>query len=602
MRLHEACCQDLQAPSCYTRAVVCPIEYNVSLREPQTQTLSIRMVVRELSSPTFDVALPVWRPGKYSVLNPAGAVSNVRAQTTSGKTLPISKVDKTTWRVQTGGASEVEVSYTVYANSLNDRTRHVDDTHAFLSGSAVFFYAPNRRGDAVTVHLDLPPGWKIASGLAHAEGDPSTLLASSYDVLMDSPIEAGQHDVLRFVTKGIPHEIVIWGNPAYDGDRLAHDFEKIVDAEAEIFGELPYDRYVFMIHAAPGLGGGTEHLNSTIMQLPLRSFEDEDNYQRVLSLASHELFHAWNVKRLRPAALRTIDFSKENYTDLLWFCEGTTSYYDDLIVVRAGLNSPDAYLRTLSEAIHQLRNRPGARVQSLAESSFDAWIKFNHPTPDDVNTTVSYYEAGAMASFLFDLQLRSKTGNRVSLDTLMREMYTRFPASGPGFTTRDLIEVASAIASVSFEPFFQQYISGVERYPFEELLDVVGLELSLGGKAEHEAPAKAYIGLSLQGVDGVSTVRAVFSDGPAYVAGIYPGDDIVALDGRRFSAADLTNHIETRMNPGDSAQLQVMRRNRLRLVNIVLGSKPAGRWQLRRVSKPTPAQKRAYASWLNQEW
>jgi predicted metalloprotease with PDZ domain len=560
------------------------------------------MLVHNVSGPALDVALPVWRPGKYAVLNPAGSVSGVRAQASTGEPLTISKLDKTTWRVQTNGAHDVEVFYTLYANSLNDRTRHVDDTHAFLSGATVFFYVPDRRNDPLSLQLQAPQNWKIACGLEHAPNDPTTLLAPSYDVLIDSPIEIGVHDVLHFQVRGVPHEIVIWGEAQYDRSRLTSDFAKIVETQAALFGGIPYERYLFLIHIGPGLGGGTEHVNSTIMQTPARAFEDEDNYQKLLSLASHELFHAWNVKRLRPAALRTIDFAKENYTDLLWFCEGTTSYYDDLFVVRAGLNSPDAYLKTLGEAIHQLRSRPGSRVQSLAESSFDAWIKFNQPSPDDVNSTVSYYDNGALASLLLDLELRKRTANRVSLDAVMREMHERFPDSGPGFTTDDLIEMASRLSQTRFEEFFDRYIQGTDAYPFEDVLDVVGLTLSRSNQVPGVDGARAYIGLNLQDLNGCASVRYVLSDGPAYTAGVLVGDEIVAMNGRRFSSSDLLGHVERRMQPGDRVQLHLIRRNRLRILDFQLASKPSGRWKLLRRTDATAAQKAAYTDWLHHSW
>lgn len=579
-----------------------PIEYTVFLRAPQTQTAEIRMIVRNVAASVLDVALPVWRQGRYGVINPAATIRRFRACGKSGEPLAAAKLDKTTWRVQTGGATEVEIVYGLYANSLADRTRHIDDTHAFLSGATVFLYVPDRRADPVSVHIEAPVDWRVASGLEHAPDDSATLLAASYDVLIDSPIEVGIHDILQFDVEGTPHEIAIWGGAHHDSERLKRDFARIVKAECELFGTIPYDRYIFLIHVGPGLDGGTEHFNSTIMHASPREFEDEENYKKLLRLASHELFHAWNVKRLRPAALRTLDLSKENYTDLLWFCEGTTSYYAELLIVRAGLNNPDAYLKALSDAIHQGRSRPGSRVQSLAESSFDAWIKFNQTTPDDVNSSVSFYDNGALVSLLLDLELRARTANRVSLDTLMREMYRSFPFSGPGFTTADLIQTASRLSDTRFGGFFDKYVHGTEAYPFEDVFDAVGLQLTLARKSEVEPAAKAYIGLNLQDLNGGPVVRSVLSDGPAYSAGVLAGDEIVAVNGRRFSAADLLNYVEQRLTPGDTVQVQVIRRNQLRGIAFELGSKPAGRWQLSHFAAPTPAQKLAYASWLHQPW
>ena len=574
-----------------------PIEYIVSLHSPQTQTVEISMRVGNIASSFLDLALPVWRTGRYAVINPAGTVSRVVARRIDGKTLSISKLDKTTWRVQTEDCPEIEIRYSVYANSLADRTRHVDDTHAFLSGATVFFYVPERRHDPVSVRIEAPEKWNLACGLDSVDGDPRSLLAPSYDVLIDSPIEIGLHDVLHFNVDGIPHEIVLWGAPPFDGMKITEDFAAIVRNEAELFGGLPYSRYVFMVHVGPGLGGGTEHLNSTIIQVPPRTFEDAVAYKRLLGTVSHEMFHVWNVKRLRPAALAVTDFSQENYTDLLWFCEGTTAYYDELILARAGLTDADTYLHDLGELIHQVRRRPGCKVQSVAESSFDAWIKFNQPTSDDMNTTVSFYDSGAVVSFMLDIEIRSRTENRITMDTVMIEMVARFPSSGPGFTTKELMEVVSRLTGSHFDEFFERYIRSTDPLPLEERVGVVGLKLNI-----EPAGIKAYSGLINFDQNSQTIVRYVLSDGPAYSAGVLSGDEIVAVNGRRYNAAEMTNHVEMQIKPGDSIQLEILRRGRQRTIEFPAAAASRGRWQLTRMETPSDAQKSAYSTWLQQPW
>jgi predicted metalloprotease with PDZ domain len=550
------------------------------------------MLVRDVAAPALDVALPVWRQGKYAILDPAGTLRGVTAANETGQELPIVKIDKTTWRIETQGAKDVEVRYTVYANSLNDRTRHVDDSHAFLSGAAVFLYAPSRRSDFLSVRIESPVDWRISCGLETASQEPRTLIAPNYDALIDSPIEAGKHDLISFTVNGKLHEVAVWNGCNLNADRLEHDLTRIVQTEAGIFGELPYDRYVFILHIGPGLRGGTEHLNSTVMQCAPNAFSDDKQYKRLLSLAAHEMFHTWNVKRLRPASLRNIDLAKENYTDLLWFCEGATSYYDELVLVRAGLDTPEAYMTSLAEAIYQHRARPGSRVQSVTESSFDAWVKFNRPTPDDFNSTVSYYDAGALASLLLDMEIRKRTDNLASLDTLMREMYVSFPASGPGFSTSDLIAAAGRLTNSPFEYFFKKYIQGVETFPFEDAFSVVGLEL------RPSENARAFTGLQLQDENGACIVKGVLSSGPAYAAGVNVGDEIVALNGQRMTAKEFMSHVSDHRMPGDRVWLQIVRRSRLRRIDFELTAKPITRCRIEKVSSPTPEQNAAYRSWL----
>jgi predicted metalloprotease with PDZ domain len=571
-----------------------PIEYTVHLRQPQTQTVDIQMRIRKVAGETLYVALPVWRPGRYDVLNLASGIRNLRAAAASGESLSVAKIDKTTWQIATAGHADVIVTYGVYANSLSNRTRHVDDTHAFLSGAAVFLYVPERRMDSTLVHVDAPAGWKVATGLEPVDGNPRVRYAEDYDVLVDSPFEIGEHRVTPFEIDGKSHEIVIWGDAVPDHARLVDDFSRIVRSCVAIFGNIPYSRYVFLVHVSPDGRGGTEHLNSTIMQTSLRSFQTESGYRNFLGLVSHEIFHTWNVKQFRPSGIRFYDYTKENYTDLLWVAEGATSYYDDLILVRSGIESPDWYLTLLGNAITAQRKRPGSRVQSLVESSFDAWIRFNHPTPDDVNSTVSFYETGALASLLLDMELRQRTSNRISLDNVMREMYLRFPRTGPGYTLDDLRLVFDRLSATSFQDFFNRYIGGTETFPFERLLRTVGIEV------RELSNSKAYAGINLSDRGGTLEVVSVPSDGPAYGAGVNAGDQIVAVDGRQLSATEFDENL-SRLGDGRVVHLQILRRGRMRSIDVTL-SRGSAAVQLTRSASATEVQRNAYESWLKQSW
>ena len=325
------------------------VSYEISLPAPQTQMVEMTLHVDEVDGATLDLALPTWRPGYYSIIDPAGSVREVRAFDDRDRPLAIEKVRKSAWRITTGGAETVRVAYRVYCNSLDDRTRHVDDTHAFLSGSSVFLYPPKRRDDPITVSITAPAHWRVATGLEPVPGARRTFEAASYDVLVDSPFEIGVHDLLEFDVDGVPHEIAIWGDAEYDAETLERDFATIVRAQTAVFGMTPYERYVFLVHVAPGIGGGTEHLNSTIMQTRPGTFDDEDRYERFLGLVSHEMFHTWNVKQLRPAGLAPYDYDRENYTSLLWVAEGTTSYYDDLAAPEKWWRWSKAWWRTVPE-------------------------------------------------------------------------------------------------------------------------------------------------------------------------------------------------------------------------------------------------------------
>lgn len=612
------------------------IRYAISLPAPQTQMVEISMLVPEVTGDALKVAMPVWRPGRYQVLDLAGGVRDIRAvDAATNEPLPIEKLEKSIWRVQVrDGVDSVRIDYRVYCNSLGDRTRHVDATHAFLSGAAVFMYVPERRSERLYITIDAPREWQVASGLEPVTPGPGhTLTAPNYDVLVDSPIEIGLHDRIDFDVGGRPHEIIIWGDGGdYDRDRLVEDFTKIVATQLAIWGgDLPYQRYVFIVHAGRGAGGGTEHLNSTVMQTSREALagsaeRSNEGYRRFLGLVSHEFFHTWNVKQLRPAGIHPYDYQRENYTDLLWFAEGTTSYYDDLTLARAGIIDERRYFDILAGMIDSDRRRPGSLVQSLAESSFDAWIKFNRSTPDDVNSTVSFYDKGALVSLALDMAIRARTENAASLDDVLRELYAAFPLEGSGFTSDDLVQTIEGLTESDFVDWFATFVDGAEPVDYEAALATIGLDLYFdaddedsddspdGGpddrgeegpdSEDHEAqpdvtvPLRATIGINLSG----KIVRSVLSSGPAYDAGIIAGDELIAIDDRRIeSAADIDEVIEG-LKLGDVVELSFFRHGVLHQIEIALGGEPAGEWKIRRVDEPTELQMTAYESWIGQKW
>jgi len=619
-------------PACATTHP--PVRYTVALPEPSTQMVEMAITVPDVSADSIEFVLPVWRPGRYTILDPSSTVREVRASDpATGAALPIEKVRKNAWRVQTNGAASVRVDYRVYANALGDRTRHVDDTHAFLSPSTAFLYVPQRRADPLVVHIDAPAEWDIATGLEPDPADPRGVVAPNYDVLVDSPLEIGIHKRFTFDVGGTPHEIILWGDDDidYDEAKLTADLAAIVRTQCDVFGEFPYRRYVFLTHVGRGAGGGTEHLNSTIMQTSTRSFESDAAYQGFLGLVAHEFFHTWNVKQLRPAGIDPYDYERENYTRLLWVAEGTTSYYGALTLVRTGHTEPAKYLKDLSRSIDSLRRRPGRLVKSPEQASFDAWIEYGRSTPDDVNSTLSFYTSGAMASLALDLTVRQRSGGKASLDDVMRTMYERFPLSGGGYTPDDLLHVINEVSGSDFTEFFNRCIRGTEDFDFESVAGACGLEfifeptsraeddqtsrareeagsMSDGAEASASAcnsavpdadiPLKAYLGLNLTG----PRVAALLSDGPAYASGLMVGDEIAAADGKRItSQGDLDKRVEA-LKPGATIRVSYFRREELREVSITLAGVPDGQWTLRRVKEPTDEQKAQYGDWLGQEW
>jgi len=576
--------------------------YHVDLSRSASQVVTITTTLSDLDQPEVLLRLPTWRPGRYEILDPAGTIRKLTAVDRRGEPVAFEPVDKASWRFRTRGVTELRVTAEIYANSIGDRTRHADDTHAFLSPSSTFFYTDARRDEPLAVTIDAPEGWRVACGLATHPARPGVLVAPDYDTMVDCPLEVGVQDVARFDVRGVPHEIVIWGEHRADMDRLVADFTAIVEHQTRMFeGDRPppYGRYVFMIHVGPGLGGGTEHVNSTIMQTRPTSFTDDDAYQRFLGLVSHEMYHTWNVKRLRPAGLTPYDYARENYTDLLWVVEGTTSYYDDLTLARTGLITVDEYLDRLGSTIASTRARPGLGVQSLAASSFHAWTKFNKRTPDSGNTTVNFYGQGALASLVIDQWIRRQSGDGRSLDNAMRDLYERHPLEDGGFTGAHLARAIARAAGATERDaaeLLAQLAATPGDLPMEDALTRVGLELT-----PDDPPEGADLGLALASRDGFALVRGVVEGAPAFDAGVIVGDLIVAIDGNRATPSTIEDRMRD-TQPGSTVELAYFRNGQLRTRTVpTTAPKPQG-WTLQHADEPTPDQRRAYRAWLGLDW
>ncbi|MEM9064714.1 MAG: PDZ domain-containing protein [Planctomycetota bacterium] len=573
------------------------VAYRIILERPQNQLATFEVVFPDVPPGDFVIHMPTWRPGRYVMLDPAGTVRRFDAFDAQGNTLQWRKSRRSSWTLSINETTDVTVRYELFANDINVRTRHVNDTHGFFSGSGVFLYSELHRDHGCTVALDIPPGWEVASGLSQVDGDSRLLRAASYDILVDSPIETGDFRRLEFNVQGVPHEITLWGDAPLGGlvteQRLKDDFAAITEYQAKLFGEIPYDRYVFIIHSGEGLRGGTEHWNSTVMQTNSRSFLERDRYASFLGLTSHEMFHTWNVKRLRPAGLVPYDYQDENLTSLLWVAEGTTTYYDDLTLVRMGLISVAEYLAILRNSIAGYRANPGRHLQTLSASSTDAWTRFGNAGSDGANSTVSFYRKGMLVSLLLDMQIRERTGDAASLDDLMRDLYERHPLHSGGFTVKDFGEAVDRVGGGPAAPFFEAYIDGLESLPLEAVLERCGLKLELNPPEDPEP----WIGLRLNG----NTVRSARADGPAFRAGLIEADELIAIDGRRLAAGGLTDAL-ARHEIGEPVEVSFFRRGMLRTLPVRVSQDPAAGLTLEKVAEPTTSQRAAFEAWVGQPW
>jgi predicted metalloprotease with PDZ domain len=588
------------------------ISFNVSTPRPHTHMLEVEMRLRYASDApaTVNLIMPVWTPGSYLVREFERHVQDFTATDGAGRALQWSKVNKDTWRVDTARARELRVRYNVYANELSVRTNEVNDRHAFWNNAALLFYPEGHLNAPSTLHVEPFKDWKIATGLPAVSGERNTFRAENFDVLYDSPFLVSNFKTVEFEVKGVAHRVVIDGEGNYDAERVRRDVKKIVEAEVELMREIPYHDYTFILLLGASGGGGLEHLNSTSLTWRRFGFSTESDWRGFYTLVAHEFFHLWNVKRIRPDALGPFDYTGENYTRLLWVAEGITSYYENLHVRRAGLMTDKQYLDAITRDIQNLQNTPGRLEQSAEESSFDAWIKQYRPDENTINTTLSYYDKGAILGLLLDLEIRKRSAGARSLDDVMRSLYTDFFKKNRNYTPEDFQREAEQAAGSSLEDFFRRFVRGREELDYDAALDAVGLRLDRSGTNAAGRPAadEAYLGANFaregEQVLGRSVradelvVRNIPADTPAYEQGLNAGDQIVAVEGYRATREFLDARVADK-RPGDTLTLTVFRADELRTFNVKLGARTNATYRIVAVRQPTDQQKRNYQAWLD---
>lgn len=547
-----------------------PIYYTVRIPAPKTHYVEVEARIPTAAQPRVELEMAVWTP--YVIREYAKNVEGVAARTADGRPLSVEKSRKNRWRIETTGADPVIVSYRVYCHVMGVQDNWVDDEFALLNGAPTFLTLAGGGARPHDIEIVLPPAWKTtATGMPPVPGDAHHYRAPDYETLVDSPIVAGNPAVHEFTAAGKRHYLVDVGEDGvFDGERAARDLARIVSEDAHLWGRLPYPDY-FFLNLLTGAGGGMEHSNSTALISSRWGTRTHASYLRWLNLASHEFFHTWNVKRLRPAELTPGEYETEPYTASLGIAEGFTSYYAPLILRRAGLSTDNELLANLSRTIRELQTTPGRLVESLSQSSFDTWIKFYHPDENSQNTAISYYTKGAVAGFLLDAHVRASTGDARSLDDIMRLALERHPN---GYTPAEFRAAASAAAGTDLTGWFARVFDSTAELDYQEALDWFGLRF-----AAESAGTRAWLGAETKIDDGRLMVTGIPRGTPAYEAGLDTGDEIVGFADFRVRAGEWDRQLAN-YQPGDRLPLLVARRGRLVRLTVTLGQAPADRWTL----------------------
>jgi len=577
-----------------TSATGTPVQYLVSLADVDAHLFEITIRVTDPTSTGQRFALPAWTPGSYMIREFARHIVAISAQSSDGA-VALFKTDKHTWYAAPC-KGPLSLTYQVYAYDTSVRAAYLDARRGFMTGSAVLMRALDQPNGPLALRLNDPDDprlidWRVATTLPRVAlenadpEDPEDLIvgrfgefvAQNYDELVDHPIEFGRFDVARFEAGGRTHVVVIAGRNDTDLTRLSQDFAQICSTQARLFEPesrlAPFERYLFLINVTADGYGGLEHRASTALlcareALPYRGMTGLPKaYRSLLGLASHEYFHAWHVKRIRPRALIDAEPSVEAYTRLLWVFEGFTSYYDDLTLVRSGLLSHEAYLSLLGETCAAVLRAPGRHHQSVAESSFDAWIKYYRQDENSPNSIVSYYAKGSLVALAIDLTIRARTEDKYSLDDVMRLLWSRFGKSEQtfGLSEDGFGEIIEDATGLDLHHELVRWVEGTADLPLPELLLPLGIQMKQ--EAAKDEPPSLGLWTAQRGHDLVA--KTVLKDGPAMRAGLSAGDVLIALDGLRVNETSLKNQLG-RKRPGDRVSVHAFRRDELLTIDIEL--------------------------------
>ena len=569
------------------------LEYTVSMEAPQTHYFEVEMTLTGIRQRYLDLKMATWTPGSYLIREYARNIDALSASS-GDKTLKAEKINKNTWRVYSNNASQVKVKYQLYAYELTVRTNFLDASHGYINGASTFLYLDKKQNLPSTLTIKPYQGWKeISTGLRPVGTDKWVLQVPDYDILVDSPIEIGNQEIFSFQAAGVPHEVAMYNPPAYNQERLKADMIKVTEAATSIVGVNPNKDYTFIVLFAPRTGGGLEHLNSTTLQATPLAFATENGYKSFLGLVAHEYFHLWNVKRIRPIALGPFNYENENYTHMLWVSEGITSYYSPVLLRIADVYSPEQFLNVAAASISTIENIPGNKIQSAAESSFDAWIKNYRPNENSNNATISYYSRGAVIGNLLDLEIIGATKGQKSLDDVFRYLWAEYYEKRKrGYTDVEFQQAAERAAGHSLEDFFQNNIYGTQTFDYDRFFRYAGLKLV----DKNAGQTKTFLGANTSAASGKLLITSVLRDSPAWNNGINVNDELVAINGDRIDTN--LNALLALYQPQDKVKITVSRAGQLLDLDVTLANDPTVNFALEQLPDSTPEQKIVLQKWL----
>jgi predicted metalloprotease with PDZ domain len=543
---------------------------------------------------SIDLFMAVWTPGSYLIREYARHVEDLAARS-EHRPLSVFKTAKNRWRVDAAGTDSLTVSYRVYGRELSVRNNWIEAAFAMLNGAPTFISLVDGRHLPHEVRFELPSTWSVsATAMPPIAGQVHAYRADNFDTLVDSPVILGNAVEREFTAGGKRHRMVFEGDLAFfDVDRATADTRRIVETAGRMMsGRFDYPHYAGL-NMVVDAGGGLEHANGYLVMTGRYTTRTRRAYLGYLGLVAHELFHAWNIKRLRPLELGPFDYESENYTSALWMAEGFTDYYAALLVKRSGLSTTDEFFEELSAHIETVQTTAGRLVTSAAQSSYDAWIKQYRPDENTRNTTVNYYPKGVVIAFLLDARIRKATGGARSLDDAMRLAYERFSGEH-GFTSEQLYQTVSDVAACDLRPWLARAVESTDELDYSEALDWFGLRF----QPADPGPERAWLGAITRTESGRLVVSEVRRGTPAHAAGLNVDDELLAIDDVRVRADGLPVRLE-QYRPQHTVSILVARRDRLMRLDVRLGTEPGRMWRVGPDPGATAEQRRRLAAWLD---
>jgi predicted metalloprotease with PDZ domain len=543
------------------------LTYHLSMPQPNSHYFAVKIDVKGNTANTQEFKLPVWTPGSYLVREFSKNLNQVKAIDINNKELVVNKKTKNAWEIQCAGQENFTIFYEVYAFELSVRTPYLDNTHGFVAGAAVFMYTEatkNQRGLLkVYPHQSFK---KVSTALPSADFKTElgcfNFTFEDYDQLVDCPIEVGNQQEFDFMAAGIRHRVAMYGEANYNVVQLQQDMAKVVQAATDVFGSNPNKDYLFIIHNVTDGQGGLEHKNSCVLSVNRWSYAGS-NYTGFINLVAHEYFHLWNVKRIRPIELGPFNYDQECYTSLLWVMEGITSYYDELLLRRAGFYTKEEFLSKMQSQINYVEGSPGSRVQPVAHASFDAWIKAYRPNENSSNTTMTYYSRGAVLGAVLDAYLIQKSNKKRSLDGFMQLLYNKYALElKRGFTEAEFEQELSNYCGEDMHAFFANYVNGTQIIPYQKYLEPMGLTV------KDVTSSQTSIGATFDGNEVVK-VKAVRRGSAAEEAGLSVGDEVLICNGYRINK-DMLEGMLNSLSSGESMMLTVARDEKVFQVKFIM--------------------------------